>query len=201
MPSFGRQKNKVIGSPFQGVFTGFDVVPIPGVRRGRTLDSARSPAGMHPVTPGYKAHLRRLYNELRKDETKLSREAFEHFILTRQRDNKKPSWGFSQKPECTAFTFEQFVELWWNEYSAAKRPIHAEDKDLDKPISNYFISSSHNTYIEDGNQFSGAADVEQYRKVSCPTASLQRRVADRDTGPRNRMPVCRDRCVGWRGSR
>lgn len=163
MPAFGMSKNRIVGSSLEGVFT--SLADLPGtVRRGRTLDSTKSPAGMVPLTEGVREHLQRLYDELRGDDEELSREKFENFIRDEQMENKKPSFAFS--PKRTSFKYQDFQELWWNEYSAAKRPVHFRDKDLDKPISNYFISSSHNTYIEDGNQFSGLADADQYKKVS-----------------------------------
>lgn len=164
MPTFGKQRTSVVGSPLQTVFT---FAPIPGLRRGHThdLDKCLSPAGFHPVTEGVTGHLRRVYEGLRgHGETELSRAGFEDFIHKTQRDDKKPSWHLSTK--CESFTFEQFEQYWWTEYSTAKKPLHRDDKDLDMPISNYFISSSHNTYIEDGNQFSGIAKADQYRKVS-----------------------------------
>lgn len=164
MPTFGKQRTRIVGSPLQSVFT---FVPIP-LRRGCTLDLTKyqSPAGLHPIAPSVKGHLRRIYHELKgPGEKKLSRERFEDFIKRTQGDKQKPTWEPSTA--CTSFTYEEFEEYWWRKYSAAKKQIHTEDKDLDMPISNYFISSSHNTYIEDGNQFSGSAKAEQYRKVSC----------------------------------
>lgn len=169
MPTFGKQRARVVGSPLQSVFT---FVPLPGLRRGHTFDltKCQSPAGFHPVAASVTGHLRRVYQGLKAPgEKELSRKRFEDFIQGTQGDSKKPSWEFSTT--CTSFTFEQFVQCWWTEYSAAKKPLHLEDKDLDMPISNYFISSSHNTYIEDGNQFSGTAKAQQYRKVSYKAGS------------------------------
>lgn len=177
MPTFGKQNASVVGSPLHSVFT---FAPIPGARRTRTLalDKCLSPAGFHPVTDGVTGHLQRLYDELRgPGEAELSRERFEAFIRETQRDDKTPSWAFSTT--CASFTFKQFAQCWWTEYSTAKKPVHREDKDLDMPISNYFISSSHNTYIEDGNQFSGITKADQYQKVSCE-ANLQPVVRTRD---------------------
>lgn len=62
------------------------------------------------------------------------------------------------------YTLGDFVYIWLHDYSAALRPI-AGKKDLSKPITNYFISSSHNTYIGLGNQLSGEVSADAYREV------------------------------------
>lgn len=162
MPTFGVGKSTVAGSPLYKTIAHFGTSHV--LRRGYTLDKCASPAGLHPVSDSVTGHLRRLYDELKgPHERELPRDKFEEFLKIVQRDPKLPSWALSEKS--LSFTFEQFLNCWWTEYSAAKRTIHREDKDLDKPISNYFISSSHNTYIEDGNQITGEAKALQYKKV------------------------------------
>lgn len=195
MPTFGKHRGSVAGSPLHNTLTRFATAH--GLRRAYTLDKCVSPAGLQPVAPAVTAHLRRVFDGLLAEDARrrgagdqqqqkqvvkeeeeektrggpgackskemLSRAGLEEFLRNVQRDPKKPSWSFST---AEGFSFEDFVQFWWAEYSAAKRPIYPEDKDLDKPISNYFISSSHNTYIEDGNQITGEAKALQYKKVS-----------------------------------
>lgn len=161
MPTFGKHHGSVTGAPLHSTLTRFATGH--GLWRSHTLDKCLSPAGLHPNAASVRDHLHDLYDRLKGGDELLSRAKFENFLLDVQKDQKKPSWAFS---DSATFGFEQFEQLWWAEYSAAKRPIHPDDKDLDKPISNYFINSSHNTYIEDGNQITGEAKALQYKKVS-----------------------------------
>ncbi|OTB02893.1 hypothetical protein M426DRAFT_190422 [Hypoxylon sp. CI-4A] len=103
-------------------------------------------------------HLRKVYDSLRRGQQFLSREAFIDFLETVQGE---------KTPELTIekYNFERFLETWWLQFSLkAEIPAHPEQKDLSKPISNYFISSSHNTYLS-GNQLSGRSNADAYRRV------------------------------------
>lgn len=184
MPTWGKHRGSVAGSPLHATLTSFATAH--GMRQCYPLDNCMSPAGLQPVASGLIAHLQRVYDELlledcrrraislqtqdegnekeKESRRKLSRAGLEGFLRDVQKDSKMASWSLSN---AEGFTFEEFVQLWWGEYSNAKKRIYPEDKDLDKPLSNYFISSSHNTYIEDGNQITGGAKALQYKKVSC----------------------------------
>lgn len=103
-------------------------------------------------------HLRKVYDSLRRGDPTLSRNAFANFLEVAQGE-KAPLLTEEN------YRFEQFLEVWWFQFGLkAERPAALEQKDLSKPISNYFISSSHNTYLS-GNQLSGRSTAEAYRRV------------------------------------
>ena len=103
-------------------------------------------------------HFKRLYDALRRGESSLSRENFQNFLEKRQGETA---------PKLTEekYKFQKFLEVWWLHFGLeAERPVNPREKDLSKPISNYFISSSHNTYLS-GSQVSGRSSAEAYRRV------------------------------------
>ena len=130
------------------------------MRRCDTFASVASPAGLPIPIPSITHHLHKLYEDLKgPDEELLSAEKLEKFIRDVQKDTPKP-------PFRDTYTYEEFHELWWRNYSRSKRPLLKRDKDLNKPLSQYFINSSHNTYIAEGDQFLGENNDGQYKKVS-----------------------------------
>ncbi|KAI1140832.1 PLC-like phosphodiesterase [Hypoxylon sp. FL0543] len=103
-------------------------------------------------------HLRKLYDSLRRGEPTLSRACFADFLEIVQGE-KAPFLTEERYP------FGRFLEVWWLQFGLkAEKPVSLEQKDLSKPISNYFISSSHNTYLS-GNQWSGRSTADAYRRV------------------------------------
>jgi hypothetical protein len=62
-------------------------------------------------------------------------------------------------------TLKEFLEYMGSDMSNACGK--APDQDLNHPLSNYFISSSHNTYLT-GHQLYGKANVDGYKNVSYP---------------------------------
>ncbi|KAI1434836.1 PLC-like phosphodiesterase [Xylaria sp. CBS 124048] len=106
--------------------------------------------------------LRKLFDELRRNEPTLSHEKFTNFLETEQGEARDKT---SQMPTRDTYKFEQFLEVWWIHFGLAiEKPVSISDKDLTKPLSNYFIDSSHNTYLP-GNQLSGKASTETYKRA------------------------------------
>ncbi|KAK7030785.1 phosphoinositide phospholipase C [Favolaschia claudopus] len=68
--------------------------------------------------------------------------------------------------------------------SANNAPIHPESNDMSQPMSDYFISTSHNTYLV-GNQLMGISTIEGYiRALLCGARSVELDVYD---GPHEPM--------------
>jgi phosphatidylinositol phospholipase C delta len=110
------------------------------------------------LSAGIQKHLRKVYDYIRQRDSSLSREKFANFLIHGQGET-------APKLDKENYKFEEFLEVWWLTFGLeAMRPVPIADKDLTKPISNYFISSSHNTYLP-GNQLSGKSSAAEYRKV------------------------------------
>ncbi|KAI0897421.1 PLC-like phosphodiesterase [Annulohypoxylon nitens] len=106
-------------------------------------------------------HLRKLYESLRRGEPYVSRIAFANFLEGVQGENNPSLEALTEE----RYNFEKFLEVWWLQFTLeAEKPVSLENKDLSKPISNYFISSSHNTYLS-GNQWAGRSTADAYRRV------------------------------------
>ena len=80
---------------------------------------------------------------------------YNKFLLERFRLEEKPT-------EHSRLDFQSLLSYMSSSESNALRP--AEQVDLNYPISSYFISSSHNTYLS-GNQLYGESSTEAYRNV------------------------------------
>lgn len=101
-------------------------------------------------------HLKGVYDSLRGPDHVLSHEKFTAWSENVQ---GQALVGVNQE----TYKFEDFLALLFRNggLEATKEVVK---KDLSKPISNYFISSSHNTYLV-GNQLSSKSSTEAYKNV------------------------------------
>lgn len=110
------------------------------------------------LSHAFQDHLERVYARLCDGSSTLSEERFISWLESEQGQTIKT-------PQKESYTFQEFLEVvYFNHGFEIERPV-SQDKDLSKPISNYFISSSHNTYLS-GNQLSSKATTDAYKNVS-----------------------------------
>ena len=89
----------------------------------------------------------------------MSRDKFAHFLTRTQ--GEAPLKAPLEKER---YNFGEFLEEWSFRHGWDVQKTVGEDIDLSRSIANYFISSSHNTYLV-GNQVTSDASADAYRKV------------------------------------
>ena len=113
-----------------------------------------------PCHDSVRRHAERIYNELRGRDRRLSREKLVTFL--------KQTQGVTTVGTLPAdcYTFPEFLFVWLNHEDAwgAVRKLRADEHNNTKQLSNYFISSSHNTYLE-GNQLASRSSAGAYTAV------------------------------------
>ena len=120
-------------------------------------DSASSSVG--PEALNLSTHItdavHRVYDELRGRDLQLSRAKFDAFLRDVQGET-------NVQLDRDVYSFGDFFYVMHHRWDAVAK---LQDKDLTKPLSNYFINSSHNTYL-DGNQLASKSSPEAYSNVS-----------------------------------
>lgn len=96
--------------------------------------------------------IEKLYNDLKGDDDRLSRDKFAAFLRDVQGEEIVPL-------DRTSYAFGEFFYSWITIYSRAIRS--PDTKDLSKPLTNYFINSSHNTYVS-SNQLLTKSSPQEY---------------------------------------
>lgn len=124
-----------------------------------SLDPSQVPADTRLISefsPPVSTHLSRIYNSLKESGNRDF-----HRDVQRASQGTIPTGQGQTDPLASLEAFSAYMA---GKDSSAIRP--AKNKDLSSPIADYFIASSHNTYLS-GNQLYSESSASAYTNV-CP---------------------------------
>ncbi|KAI9163256.1 Phosphoinositide phospholipase C [Paramyrothecium foliicola] len=137
--------------------------PVPDQWKEKAMPEDSSGSGSPRPDPRLTTEMRNVlehvYNVLRGKEPTLSKARLARFLEEEQHES-------TVVLDKDTYHFGDFLFVWLSlnsgTYDSAKST--ASTKDLSKPLTNYFINSSHNTYLV-GNQLASYSSADAYRNV------------------------------------
>ena len=128
---------------------------------GSGLASERAQKSKVVLSPELKSHIREIIRQYSRGKDTFSPHEFADFLRSSQgaiTDEAYEKLELPIKGDVTADLLEEYL------LSSGNEAVKITEQDLSRPLNEYYVSSSHNTYLI-GNQVAGEASVEGYISV------------------------------------